>query len=210
MGLMWAPGAFAQDEPDPPVDVDLLDEEREKDAKLEEPAPDADWSAFQEWLSELTPEERVLLQRLEEWEDVLDPDFVERLEFELSGYTGEPWERNHPQLHVGFEAGTVTGVRMQLQMKDCCYPILGVRMGVHTWTRSDVALQPLGLGYLAVPMGEVQIVGGYGLTNRDGAWGPAGNAALTWAPWDPLIQMAAGLIWGPGFRSIDVSYAWMW
>ncbi len=189
--LMIGLAAHAQDDEAPAID---------------EPAVE-DW---EEWVDQLTPSERELLRQLQRWEDELDPMLIERLEQELSGEAYEDDVTKPFDVQMGFEAGTMTGFRVQLVSERFSLPAFGIRGGVHTWQRSDIALQPTALGYVDVGLGELHLIGSWGATRRDGEWGHMGGGAIGWQPWEPIIQIQAGLLWGPGTRSLDISYAWMW
>jgi hypothetical protein len=156
-----------------------------------------------------------------------DYQLVAVLRFSVSDVSGdpEPPEGTPPEdvppaepdpdwrHRVGFEAGSVIGVRAESAHQDGWG--LGLRVGEATSWRRDVALQPLGLAYVVVPPFDARIAISGGSTRFDGEWVPVAGAGLILGESEDWVRLQLGWLFDPSFdegayRGPDVTFAIVW
>ena len=76
---------------------------------------------------------------------------------------------------AGFEVGGILGVRGRLGNAERA---LGLRIGVRTALRRDIALQPIGLVFFEAPIGTPRLVASVGATRVDGEYLPVAGLAV--------------------------------
>jgi hypothetical protein len=82
---------------------------------------------------------------------------------------------------------------------------------------ADAAVQPVGLGYVDIPLepdeGAIQLELAAGTTRRDGAWVPLGGVSAQLDPADSVLQGQIGVLVGGGPRiwaTVDGGVSWLW
>lgn len=144
-----------------------------------------------------------------------------RLERESGDLMGARVDLVGPDLRLrqGFEVGGLVGYRVTVGLADAdpeeTSVVVGVRAGVLTDLRRELALRPVGLGTIAVHLGDSPIGAelGAGASMVEGAPVPASGLSLTLQGEEHPLHGRAGVLVMIGDRvsvAPDVGLGWTW